>query len=53
MKKTDNQIGRRDFLKSVGLTAPLILAAPAMLTGCATQKSALADFFVSHLSGLN
>ena len=29
---------RRDFLKSVSLVTPLILAAPGMLTGCATQK---------------
>jgi hypothetical protein len=29
MKNSETQIGRRDFLKSVGLAAPLILAAPA------------------------
>jgi hypothetical protein len=33
------QLGRRDFFKSLGLAAPLILAAPAMITGCATETS--------------
>ena len=34
MKNFKNKLGRRDFLKSIGLAAPLILAAPA----CATVK---------------
>src|ERR1035441_10933196 len=39
MKTVANKLDRRDFLKSVGLAAPLLLAAPAMVTGCATVKS--------------
>lgn len=42
MKNSTNQLGRRDFLKTVGLAAPLILASPVMVTGCATQKPAAA-----------
>src|ERR1035438_6892642 len=39
MKTVANKLDRRDFLKSVGLAAPLLLAAPAMVTGCVTVKS--------------
>jgi hypothetical protein len=39
MKNFPNQFGRRDFLKSIGLAAPLVVAAPAMLTGCVTPKT--------------
>jgi hypothetical protein len=40
---SSNQLGRRDFLKTVGMATPLILAAPVIVTGCATQKSAAAN----------
>lgn len=33
MKNSENQIGRRDFLKAVGLAAPLILTTPAAFAG--------------------
>jgi hypothetical protein len=36
MKNSQNQIARRSFLKNVSLAAPLVLAAPALLTSCAT-----------------
>ncbi len=36
-KKQPSELGRRDFLKTVGLATPLILAAPAMVAGCATR----------------
>ena len=40
MKNSENKFGRRDFLKTVGFAAPLMLAAPALVTGCAAPKSA-------------
>ena len=40
MKNSEHKFGRRDFLKSVGLAAPMILAAPALVTGCATPTPA-------------
>ncbi len=39
LKNFSSKLDRRAFLKSVGLAAPMILAAPALVTGCATQKS--------------
>ena len=36
MNTFENKIARRDFLKNVSLAAPLIFAAPALLTNCAT-----------------
>ena len=41
LKSSSSKVGRRDFLKTVGLAAPLILASPALVTGCATPKSAV------------
>ncbi len=35
-----SKFNRRDFLKNIGLAAPLMLAAPAVLTGCITQMRA-------------
>ena len=40
MGKIQNQLARRAFLKKVSLGAPLILAAPAWLTSCATPVRA-------------
>ncbi len=40
MKKQKNKIARRDFLKGIGLTVPLILAAPACVS--ANEKIAVA-----------
>lgn len=40
MINVKNQLGRRDFLKTIGLATPLILTGPALVTGCATPKSA-------------
>ena len=37
MKNSENQIARRSFLKNVSVATPLILAAPALLTSCATS----------------
>ncbi len=42
MKKSTNQLGRRDFLKAIGLATPLMLASPVMVTGCATPKASTA-----------
>ena len=42
MKKSTNQLGRRDFLKTIGLATPLMLASPVMVTGCATPKASTA-----------
>jgi len=44
MKNSKNISGRRDFLKSLGLAMPLLASAPAMLTGCVTQKKSTARF---------
>lgn len=38
MKNSENQIGRRDFLKTVGLAAPLILAGSATAAGEETNS---------------
>jgi len=42
MKNPQTHLARRDFLKSVGLAAPLILTAPALLTSCATPRNSAA-----------
>lgn len=42
MKNIHAQFDRRNFLKSIGLAAPLVLASPAVLTGCATPQGSVA-----------
>ena len=37
MNNSENKLRRRDFLKNVVLASPFILAAPALVTGCATK----------------
>lgn len=39
MKNSSNQIGRRDFLKTVGLAAPLILASPGRIAAKETHAA--------------
>jgi hypothetical protein len=39
MKNADNQIGRRDFLKTVGMAAPLIISAPTVFASAETESA--------------
>lgn len=45
MREPQGNFNRREFLKSIGLATPLLACAPAMLGGCASQKTSTAAGF--------